>query len=259
MYIYRITNTKNKKCYIGQSVQKNNKRINNHRYLLKANRHSNQHLQYAWNVYGSDAFLFEKIAFATSTKELDELEKILIKEHRSDNAEFGYNIFSGGHHQHSVPTETRKLIGDGNRGKFHTKIQKDMWAQQKRINEYPEIVISPTGETYTVNNIREFCKTHDLDRANFMRVLKGDAYHTEGWRLPSTPIEFCDKRYISLYTQSSKSTGKQLISPDGVIYTIDKPLSLFCEEHGLRNNKIRAVLTKKQKHHKGWKLYEYRK
>ena len=256
MYIYRLTNTKNGKCYIGQSIESNNRRLNNHRYLLKTNRHGNSHLQSAWNLYGSDAFLFEKIAYASSTAELDELEKSLIREYQSDNPEVGYNIFSGGHHQHSVPLETRKLIGDANRGNFHTKLQRELWAQQKRINVYPDKIISPTGTLYTVNNIRDFCKTYNLDRANFIRVLKGSSYHTKGWRLPTTPIEFCDKQYLSSHTQPSKSKGKQLISPAGLLYTIDKPLSLFCDEHNLRPNKVRAVLTKKQKHHRGWKIYE---
>lgn len=258
MYIYRLTNTKNGKCYIGQSIESNNRRLNNHRYLLKANKHSNSHLQSAWNLYGSDAFLFEKIAHASCVTELDELEKYLIREHQSDNPEFGYNIFSGGHHQHSVPDETRRLIGEANRGNRHTNEQRSKWAREKRLNKYSTIIVSPDDTVHTVDNIREFCRTHGLInvRHSLTSVLQGKQYCVKGWRLPNTQKEFCDKRYLGLYMQPSKSKGKQLISPTGVVHTIDKPLSLFCEEHNLRPHKIRAVLTKKQKHHRGWKLYE---
>lgn len=256
MYIYKITNTKNGKCYIGQSVQSNNKRLTNHRYRLNKGTHPNKHLQAAWDLYGADGFLFEKIAYATTVEELDTLERDLIQEHQSDNRDFGYNIFNGGHHQHNVPDETKQKIGNANRGNLHTEHQRQTWAVQKRTNVYPDKIVSPDGTIYTVDNIRDFCKTHKIDRGNFIRVLKGIAYHTKGWRLPNTPIEFCDRRYLGLHTQLSKSQGKTLISPEGVPHVLNKPLSVFCEEHNLMPNKIRAVLTKKQKHHKGWKLYE---
>jgi hypothetical protein len=255
MYIYKITNLQNNKCYIGQSVQTSNVRINNHRYLLRANKHSNPYLQAAWNSYGHNSFVFEKIAFASSAEELDKLEKQLIVEHQSDNREFGYNIFSGGHHQHGVPTEVREKIGKANRGNTHTDEQKQRWAIEKRKNEYPSHILSPDGKLYSVDNIRSFCKTHGIDRGNLIRVLKRDAYHVKGWKLPDTPEELCDNRYITFHTQS-KLRGRKLLSPDGSVYSIDKPLTEFCREHNLQAAKIRLVLHGKQSHHRGWKKYD---
>lgn len=59
--IYKIINKINGKYYIGSSVDIIGKqgRFNNHVWKLLGNRHDNAHLQYAWNKYGNDAFVFE--------------------------------------------------------------------------------------------------------------------------------------------------------------------------------------------------------
>ena len=58
--IYKITNTANGKVYIGSSVDVHG-RFNCHRSDLRNNRHGNQHLQNAWNLYGENSFVFEII------------------------------------------------------------------------------------------------------------------------------------------------------------------------------------------------------
>lgn len=257
MYIYKITNTKNNKCYIGQSIQTNNVRLNNHRYSLRANKHSNAHLQAAWNSYGEESFIFEKIAFASSVDELDNLEVQLIEEHKSANRNLGYNIFSGGHHQHSVPSETRNRIGSANKGNQHTEEQKLRWAKEKRIYDYSTPIVSPDGKEYIVSNVKGFAREHGLEPAGLQRVLQRKHYCSKGWRLAGTPEELCDSRYITFHTQS-KLRGKRLLGPDGNVYEIDKPLTEFCREHNLRPAKIRLVLHGKQKYHRGWHSYEHR-
>jgi hypothetical protein len=222
---------------------------------LNANRHSNPYLQSAWNFYGKDNFIFEKIAFANSTDELDLLERKFIAECKSDNREFGYNIFSGGHHQHGVPDEVRSKIGNANKGNRHSDDQRQKWAREKRKNVYSPHVLSPDEVLYSVDNIRSFCITHKLDKRNFTRLLKGNIYHVKGWRLPTTPKEFCNRGHVSFITQS-KLYGKEICSPNGTIHVIDIPLKDFCNTHNLVPKKIRLVLTGKQKHHRGWKKKE---
>lgn len=53
--VYQIVNTANGKKYIGSSLNIAN-RWNQHKRDLANNRHTNKHLQAAWNQYGSDSF-----------------------------------------------------------------------------------------------------------------------------------------------------------------------------------------------------------
>ena len=56
--LYRIVNKINGKFYIGSSNDIN-RRFSRHLLDLKKNKHDNQHLQYSWNKYGNDGFMFE--------------------------------------------------------------------------------------------------------------------------------------------------------------------------------------------------------
>ena len=57
--IYKITNLKNNKFYIGSTQRTFSKRWNDHKSLLKSNKHHSIILQRSWNKYGEDSFLFE--------------------------------------------------------------------------------------------------------------------------------------------------------------------------------------------------------
>lgn len=48
--VYQIFNTETNKRYIGSSIDVE-RRLKEHKRNLKAHRHSNQHLQNAWNKY----------------------------------------------------------------------------------------------------------------------------------------------------------------------------------------------------------------
>ena len=91
-YIYKITNTVNGKCYIGQAKDYKT-RFQGHKLKLRKNEHDNSHLQYAWNNYGADAFTFEVLEFAYN---YNEREKYSIKLYNSTDEAYGYNILEGG-------------------------------------------------------------------------------------------------------------------------------------------------------------------
>lgn len=100
--IYKITNTKNGKVYIGQSVDID-KRFKQHKKLLRENNHINYLLQDDWNVYGEDSFTFEVVEKCRSPY-LNEIEQHLIKECDSTNSEKGYNLSAGCGRNLSVPS-----------------------------------------------------------------------------------------------------------------------------------------------------------
>lgn len=83
--IYQIINKVNGNIYIG-SASYINRRINNHFYNLKNNKHHSIHLQRAWNKYGKEVFEFQVIEECEKDK-LIEREQYYI-----DNLKPKYNI-----------------------------------------------------------------------------------------------------------------------------------------------------------------------
>ena len=91
--IYKITNLKNNKVYIGQSIDIK-ARWNNHKLELKKNTHRNSHLQNAFNKYGEEAFEF-RILEETFEENLDNAEEYWIDYFDSTNPRKGYNLREG--------------------------------------------------------------------------------------------------------------------------------------------------------------------
>lgn len=74
--LYKIINKINSKFYIGSSDDIE-RRFKRHLLDLSKNKHDNQHLQSAWNKYGSEAFLFEVYKSCEPSVLLNEEQKEL--------------------------------------------------------------------------------------------------------------------------------------------------------------------------------------
>lgn len=92
MYIYKITNTINGKCYIGQTRKSVEERFKEHMNDAKAGR--GFYLQHAINKYGPENFKVEVLAEAGSLDELNRLEEFYIR--KFDTVSTGYNLSYGG-------------------------------------------------------------------------------------------------------------------------------------------------------------------
>jgi len=57
--VYTITCLANGKMYVGSTTRLFSQRWGDHKCMLNNNKHTNIHLQRAWNKYSSDSFLFE--------------------------------------------------------------------------------------------------------------------------------------------------------------------------------------------------------
>lgn len=113
--IYCIENTINNKKYFGQSVDIY-KRLQRHKRLLINNKHNNEHLQNAYNMYGEDSFKFYIIE-ECDYKSLDDFERYYILQYKTYDREYGYNIELGGKSNGPMSDETKEKLRKANIGK----------------------------------------------------------------------------------------------------------------------------------------------
>lgn len=105
-YVYKHTNKKNGKIYIGITKQKPENRWGNNGI-----NYSNK-CPYFWNAiekYGWDNFFHEVVASGLTKEEACELEIRLIAENKTQDRNFGYNILEGGTAP-SIPEEVRQKM-----------------------------------------------------------------------------------------------------------------------------------------------------
>ena len=102
--IYKITNKINGKIYIGSSVDLK-RRINEHFWELKNNRHPNIHLQYAYNKYGRNNFEVEVIEYCNKNI-VREREQYYIDKYLPYLQSVGYNISNNSNGGNTGNSET---------------------------------------------------------------------------------------------------------------------------------------------------------
>lgn len=231
MYIYKILNTINNKCYIGQTEESPATiRWHKHRYELTRNNHRNTHLQHAWNKYGEDAFTFEVVEECKTKDQLNEAEERWISHYKSLNVH--YNIKDGGKHTRHSRESTRKM------------------SQAAKPEGWPSVV-SPDGILYEVHSLHGFCKEHGLTYSVMYRVMVGTCRHHKGWKLPNTDLTLSTNEYKSI--QSRPHRWAPIVGPDGRTYEITPSFKGFCRLHNLKPYYLKRVLDGMAKTHKGWK------
>lgn len=146
MFIYTITNTKNGKVYVGQTIHKVEKRLKHHQNSLRRGDHVNRYLQHAYNIDG-DHFIYEAVASARHIEELNELEIFYISLYQSLYNEHGYNLRLGGKNsQHSE--ETKKKMSQKRTGKYRDPSHNEKIANTLRGRKRPpEVVLKMKNKT----------------------------------------------------------------------------------------------------------------
>lgn len=114
MYIYKITNKKNNKCYIGQTIRPVEQRWNRHKNDA-LNHILDTHFARAIRYYGPENFIIETIDTAQTQEELTQKEQYWIQYYNS--VEEGYNETDaadkcGGNTYKSKTLEERAKIGE---------------------------------------------------------------------------------------------------------------------------------------------------
>ena len=88
--VYKITNLKDGKIYIGSSINVENREYK-HFWMLRRGTHDNNHLQNSFNRDGENNFTFTIIE-ECDVNQLIEREKCYINEYASNNSNYGYNL-----------------------------------------------------------------------------------------------------------------------------------------------------------------------
>lgn len=108
--VYMHINKINNKKYIGITKRKPELRWENGKGYKNNEFFSNAILKYGWDGF-EHRIIYENLTF----EEACELEKDLIKKHKSNQRKFGYNIEGGGSNQKEISESTRKkMIGENN-------------------------------------------------------------------------------------------------------------------------------------------------
>ena len=111
---YLITNTVNGKRYVGKTEKDVAKRWLWH--VRDAANGSRQAIHRAIRKYGHEKFTMQVLSVAGSEEHLNFLERYFIREFKSRNSRFGYNMTEGGDGVVNPSKESRAKLSDSMRG-----------------------------------------------------------------------------------------------------------------------------------------------
>jgi len=169
--IYKITNQKTGKYYVGSSVDIF-ERWNEHKRSLVEGKHINPKLQGSWNKHGAENFKFEVIEDLgdISRKSLLEVEQKYL-EAAKINQSSTYNIKFVAN---GWDWESGFLMASIRRGSRHNNYN-------SQIYTFSHLV---TGEEFTGTKC-DFYTKYKLDKSTVRRVIKGTFKTVKGWTLKS--------------------------------------------------------------------------
>lgn len=125
---------------------------------------------------------------------------------------------------------------------------------------YDGVIDRPKINSRTYQSLREAQSKHQADR---MKEKWSDGAYKErvsnslkkAWGKPDRVLRYKESReaYEAEHGKTWGSRDFSLLSPEGDLIQGNN-VAKFCRERGLNSDAISLVLTKKQSHHKGWKL-----
>lgn len=185
--IYKITNQRNGKVYIGQSIDISHRQAC-HFYDLRNNRHKNCHLQRAYNIE-PDAFTFETLCVCKE-EELDDLEKYFIKKYDTTNQDKGYNLDVGGNGAGRMSEETKKKLSKSKMGNQVMKGIKLSEEWKKHLSESQphkrKILCIETNVIY--DSFADAARKTGLNRTKIVSVCTGKRRTTGGYHFKYAEI-----------------------------------------------------------------------
>ena len=245
--IYKIENTANGKCYIGQTTNDFNGRYGfsgkgiervykYHKYRKEHNKLYNVHLLGAIEKYGFEAFIVdEEFDIAYSKEKLNDLEKKYIK--KFDCIDNGYNNTEGGANG-KYSEEVRKKMSESRKGKCCGK-KHPMYGKHRTEEEKMKISEAHKGKHHTEEEKMKISEAH-----------KGKHRTEEQKRKQSEAMKgkYCGENHpmygVHRYGKNSPNKRKVICLNDSKIFnTINE-----CAEYYKTNRKtVRLICQGEQK------------
>jgi len=198
--IYQIRNLTNGNIYVGSSTNIN-RRWREHRHDLNLNKHNNHHLQYAWNKYGKNYFVFEIIELIDNKNILVEREQFYID---SWNPQYNIAPTAGNMLGFTHSEESKKKMSESRKG-FQVGEKNPNYGKPMSKEQKIQISKSLMGRFIGIKNpmygkhLSKECKTH------LSETKKGNHY--------SKITEFPPKQVICIETgiiyESISEAGRQ--------------------------------------------------
>lgn len=159
-YIYAIRNNLNGKCYVGQTINPEKRRIEH----FRTNKSSKQ-LKADIAIYGEDNFSFEILEDSVLKEEADSREIFWIN--KENSFENGYNFTAGG-----AGGNTYAKLSESKMTEISNKIRASKIGDNNPIRKNPELV---RGE----NNGMYGKKPHNAQPITIRRVATGELFSFE--------------------------------------------------------------------------------
>lgn len=143
--IYKITNLVNGKFYIGSTLRSFDLRKNEHIRYLNINKHFNNYLQFSWNKYGKNNFIFEILEHISIKDDIRNIELKWIK-----NLNPFYNI---------VKEVSPNKLGIKHTQESIKKMKTSHTGKKHSLETINKIRISNTGKKHSIETINKIKKT----------------------------------------------------------------------------------------------------
>lgn len=195
--IYKITNTKNGKIYIGQTIRTLAERFTCHCKPCSASKKNGMPIAKAIQKYGKDCFVIEEIDTAKTKEELNKKEIAYISSFESYKRNIGYNISSGGSNGNNFLGKTEKEMSD-----IMAKISKSAlsyWNTLSDKEKEEKIKVLSNARSAWVSSLTE------TDREKMSRIAKErfsgkpkSASHKESIRMAKSGVMFSQEAIIKM-------------------------------------------------------------